>query len=49
MGVAQMHVQPDLFPAPAEQAWLWDDGDTGEPLLPDAEPALHVCVAVSGL
>ena len=27
---------------------MWDDGDAGEPLLADAEPALHRRVAVSG-
>ena len=27
---------------------MWDDGDAGEPLLTDAEPALHRRVAVSG-
>ena len=27
---------------------MWDDGDAREPLLPDAEPALHRRVAVSG-
>ena len=34
--------------AAAEKARLRDDGDAGEPLLPDAEPALHRRVAVSG-
>ena len=37
-----------LSPAPAEEAWLWEDGDAGEPLLPEAEPALHRRVAVPG-
>ena len=27
---------------------MWDDGDAGEPLLTDAEPALHRRVAVAG-
>ena len=27
---------------------MWDDGDAREPLLTDAEPALHRRVAVSG-
>ena len=27
---------------------MWDDGDAGEPLLADAEPALQWRVAVSG-
>ena len=27
---------------------MWEDGDAGEPLLTDAEPALHRRVAVSG-
>ena len=27
---------------------MWDDGDAGEPLLTDAEPALHRRVAVPG-
>ena len=27
---------------------MWEDGDAGEPLLADAEPALQRCVAVSG-
>ena len=48
MGAAHVHVQRGLFPAPAEEAWLWVDGDAGEPLLPDSEPALHRRVAVSG-
>ena len=29
-----------------EEAWLWEDGDAGEPLLRDAEPALRWRVAV---
>ena len=32
----------------AEKARLREDGDAGEPLLPDAEPALHRRVAVPG-
>ena len=27
---------------------MWEDGDAGEPLVTDAEPALHRRVAVSG-
>ena len=34
--------------APAEEARLWEDGDAGESLFLDAEPALHQCVAVPG-
>ena len=37
------------LPGPAEEAWLSEDGDAGEPLLLDAEPALHWRVAIPGL
>ena len=49
MGASHVHVHRGLLRAAAEKARLWDDGDAGEPLLPDAEPALHRRVAVSGL
>ena len=39
MGAAHVHVHQGLFPAPAEEAWLWEDGNAGEPLLPEAELA----------
>ena len=45
MGAAHVHVHRGLFSAPA---WLWDDGDSGEPLLPAAEPALQRRVAFPG-
>ena len=48
MGAAQVHVQGGLFRAPAEEAWLWENGDAREPLLPGLEPVLHLCVAVPG-
>ena len=48
MGAAHVHVHRGLFRAAAEKARLRDDGDAGEPLLPDAEPALHRRVAVPG-
>ena len=48
MGAAHMHVHQGLFLAAAEEAQLREDGDAGEPPVPDAEPALHRCVAVSG-
>ena len=46
LGAAHVQVHRGLFPAPAEEAWLWEDSDAGEPLLPDAEPALHRCMEV---
>ena len=46
MGAAHVHVHQGLFPARAEEAWLWEDGDAGEPLLRVMEPALHRRVAV---
>ena len=48
MGAAHVHVQRGLFRAPAEEAWLWENYDAEEPLLPDAEAALHLRVAVPG-
>ena len=48
MGAAHVHVHWGLFWAAAEEAGLREDGDAGEPLIPDAEPALHQRVAVSG-
>ena len=48
VGAANVRVHRGLFPAPAQEAWLWEDGDAEEPLLPDAERALHRRVAVPG-
>ena len=48
MGAAHVHVHWGLFRAAAEEARPQEDGDAGEPLLPDAEPALNRCVALSG-
>ena len=48
MGAPHVHVYWGLLQAAAEEAWLRDDGDAGEPLLPDAVPALHRRVAVPG-
>ena len=48
MGAPHVHVHRGLLQAAAQEARLWDDGDTGEPLLTDAEPELHRRVAVSG-
>ena len=48
MGATHVHVHRGPLRAAAEKARLWDDDDAGEPLLPDAEPALHRRVAVSG-
>ena len=48
MGASHLPVHRGLLRAAAEKTRLWDDGDAGEPLLPDAEPALHRRVAVSG-
>ena len=48
MGASHVHMHRGLLRAAAEKARLWDNGDAGEPLLPDAEPALHRRVAVSG-
>ena len=43
-----MHVYWGHVRAIAEEAWLREDRDAKEPLLPDAEPALHRGVGVSG-
>ena len=48
MGAPHVHVHRGLLRAAAQEARLWEDGDAGEPLLTDAEPALHRRVAVSG-
>ena len=48
VGAAHVHVCWGLFRATAEDARLHKDGDAGEPLLPDAEPALQRRVAVTG-
>ena len=48
MRTADVHLHLSLFLAPTEEAWLWEDGDAGELLLLDAEPALHRRVAVAG-
>ena len=48
MGAPHVHVHRGLLRAAAQEARLWDDGDAGEPLLTDDEPALHRRVAVSG-
>ena len=42
------HVHRGLLLAATEEARLREDGDAGEPLLSDAEPALHRRVAVPG-
>ena len=49
MGASHVHVYRGLLRAAAEEARLREDGDTGEPLPPDAEPALHRRLAISGL
>ena len=48
MGAAYLHVYWGLLQAAEEEARLQEDGDAGEPLLPDAEPALNRRVAVCG-
>ena len=48
MGAPHVHVHRGLLQAAAQEARLLDDGDAGEPLLTDAEPALHRRVAVLG-
>ena len=48
MGVPHVHVHRGLLRAAAEEARVQEDGKAGEPLLSDAEPALHRRVAVSG-
>ena len=47
MGAACVHVYWGLLRATAEEARLREDSEAGEPLLPDAELALHWRVAVS--
>ena len=49
MGAPHLYVHQGLLLAAAEGARLREDGDAGEPLLPDADPALHRRVAVPGL
>ena len=49
MGAPHVHVHWGLLRAAAEEARLREDGNAGEPLLSDAEPALHRRVAVPGL
>ena len=49
VGAANVHVYRGLPRASAEEARLGEDGHAREPFLPDAEPALHRCVAVPGL
>ena len=46
VGAPNVHVHGLL--AAAEEAQLWEDGGAGEPVLSDAEPALHRHVAVPG-
>ena len=48
MGASHVHVHRGLLRAAAEEARLRENGDAGEPLLSDAEPALHWRVAVPG-
>ena len=48
MGAPHVHVHRGLLRAAAEEARLREDGNAGEPLLSDAEPALHRRVAVLG-
>ena len=48
MGAPHVHVHRGCLRAAAEEAWLWEDGNAGEPLLLDAKPALHLHVAVPG-
>ena len=48
MGAPQVHVHGGLLRAATEEARLWETGDAREPLLTDAEPALHRRVAVPG-
>ena len=48
-GAAYVHVYWGLLQAAAEEARLREDGDVGEPLLPNAEAVLHRRVALSGL
>ena len=48
MGASHVHVHRGLLRAAAEEARLRQDGNAGEPFLPDAEPAVHRRVAASG-
>ena len=48
MGAPHVHVHWGLLRAATEEAQLREDGDAGEPLLSDAEPALHRRVALPG-
>ena len=48
MGAPYVHVHRGLLWAATEEARLREDGDGGEPLLSDAETALHRRVAVPG-
>ena len=48
MGAPHLHVHRGLLRAAAEEAWLQKNGNTGEPLLSEAEPALHRRVAIPG-
>ena len=48
MGASHVHVHQGLLRAAAEEAQVREDGNAGEPLLPDAEPALQRRVAVPG-
>ena len=48
MGAPHVHVHRGLLRAAAEEARLREDGDAGEPLLAEAQFALHRRVAVPG-
>ena len=48
MGASHVHVHRGVLRAAAEGAQLREDSNAGEPLLSDAEPALHRRVAVPG-
>ena len=48
MGAPHVHVHRGTLRAAAEEARLREDGHAREPLLSDAEPALHRRVAVPG-
>ena len=48
MGASHVHVHRVVIRAAAEEARLREDGNAAEPLLSDAEPALHRCMAVTG-
>ena len=41
-----MHVHCGLLADPGQEAWLWEDGDTGLLLLPAAKLAFRMCVGV---